>query len=299
MMLSKDALQKIKKIIENSYNELLVSVAGTSVLTESELDDLRDLGVSPEKNSLLTLLYYNNLLNDLTSTTAPTSVPDMERQQRSAPTEPHQLQAIEHLNENFAQTTRKISSDIQGKVEGLIREYNLSIRNKKLADNLPTEGQTARLMQDSTVGGLRQALRDMTEDANRNWSRVAITETANALGLGSIDRVTAENKDKDIAEVYVFRIPVDDAALCKKCKQFYLDTDRSPVVYRLSTLLANGTNNGKKMDNWRPVATATHPNDRESGVIELKPGWKVRPGGSLEFIGLDAWPAYINAKLRE
>jgi hypothetical protein len=49
---------------------------------------------------------------------------------------------------------------------------------------------------------------------------------------------------------------------------------------------------------WRPVVGATHPQDRESGILELKPGWKVLAGGRLEYIGLARWAEYIKAKVR-
>lgn len=86
---------------------------------------------------------------------------------------------------------------------------------------------------------------------------------------------------------------------CKYCRNFYIDSDDSPKVYRMSRILNNGSNYGKKADEWKPTALATHPNCRDSQLIELRPGWKVLPGGKQTFIGLDAWQDYIRNKVTD
>jgi hypothetical protein len=299
MMISKKALDKIRKIIDKNYKALLINVVGTRVFSDDELRRLKDLGLDVEdKDSLLSLVYYNNVLNDLISTTGPTSIDDMLAQQKGKPTGEGHEAAEEHINQNFVQAVEKLKTSTQASMEGIIRDYNLTYRNNAL-QNLERPEEMDKLVMQSSVGGLKQSLRDYSGDATRDWNRVAVTETANAMGIGSVDRVVMQNRDKDLEEVYVFRIPVNDAALCKFCRKFYLDADGSPAVYRMSTLLNNGTNYGRKPADWKPVAGATHPNDRESGVLELRPGWKVVAEGRLEFIGVPAWKEYIKKKLRD
>lgn len=298
MIISKSALEKIRRIIDKNYRSLMVNILGARVFSEEELARLKDLGLDVEdKDSLLSLIYYNNVLNDLSSTIGPTSISEMLAQQKDRPEGEAHSAAEEHINENFKQLLEKAKASSQAGIEGIIREYNLSYRNNAL-QNLERPDELDKLVMQSSVGGLKQALRDYSHDAERDWDRVAITETANAVGMGSVDRVVINNRDKDLGEVYVYRIPVNDAALCKFCRRFYLDGDQSPAVYRMSTLLNNGTNYGRKKDEWKPVATATHPHDRESGILELRPGWKVLPEGRLEFIGQNAWEDYIKDKVR-
>ncbi len=120
---------------------------------------------------------------------------------------------------------------------------------------------------------------------------------SNAIGIGSVDRIAEQNEGKDFGDVFVYRIVVNDAALCKWCRRFYQDSDGSPRVYKLSTLLSNGSNYGKKTADWLPVVGATHPNERCSQVIELKRGWKVLPGGRQTYIGNEKWAEYIVNKV--
>jgi len=299
MVISKEALAKIKKIIDKNYNNLLLTLIGTKALSEEDLDILRQAGVEvkDDAKSILDLIYYNNVLNGIRNDSAPKNISEMKKQQTTVPIEESHSFALEHINESFVHATEKLKMDVKSRIEGLIRDNNMSFRSLILQNPGQIESVT-QLIKESTLGGLKQRLRDFSGDVNRNWERIAITETANAVGLGSADRVISMNKNKSLEEVYVYRIPVNDSALCKFCRKFYLDDDQSPALYRMSTLLNNGTNYGKKTTDWSPVIQATHPNDRESGIIELRPGWKVGPGGKVEFIGEAAWSEYINKKLR-
>jgi hypothetical protein len=279
-MISKTALDKIRKIIEKNYRSLLLSIIG-----------------SKAKDSLLSKIYFHNILNDVNSTTAPTSIAEMTAQQKTVPKSGIHDVAIEHLNENFEQLVEKLKASTQAGMEGIIREYNMANRNDSLQNQDRSEA-IGKLMMQSSVGGLKTQLRDYFQDGNRDWKRVAVTETANAIGMGAIDRVLTQNKEQDLSEIYVYRIPVVDDALCKFCRSFYLDPDGTPAVYRLSTLLSNGSNYGKKPHDWKPVAVATHPGDRETGIIQLNQGWKILAGGKLEFIGKEAWLSYIEKKVR-
>lgn len=300
MIISKQTLEKIKKIINEEYKYLLISIAGKETLTKDELDQLRVAGfeVDDKNESLLKRIYYHNVLNELRSLESPTSIPEMRKQQQALPQGTAHSSAEEHIGESFAHSINKLKSDAQSRLEGFIRQNNMAYRNNAL-QNLERPDDMDKLVKESTLGQLKATLRAASDDVGKNFERIAITETSNALGLGSVDRVIMQNKDKDAKDIYVYRIPVNDSRLCAHCRRFYLDRDGSPVLYRLSTLLNNGTNYGLKVIDWKPVVGATHVNDRESGVLQLKPGWKVGSDGSQEYIGQENWDKYIEEKLRE
>lgn len=299
MIISKQKLAKIKQIIEKNYNSLLVSVLGKHVFTDDELAEMRKEGIDTDnEESLLQMVYYNYVLNDMKANEAPRNISEMRKQQQGKPVGHVYDVAEEHVDESFKQHVDKLRADVQSSLEGVIRTSNMQYRNNSL-ENLNRLDEIDRLIKESSVGKVKQALREYMGEVGRNYDRIAVTEVANALGMASVDRVVAQNKNAKPEEVYVFRIPVRDAALCKFCRKFYLDADETPAVYRLTTLLRNGTNYGKKTDAWKAVAVATHVNDRESGILQLKPGWKVGIDGKLEYIGMKDWDKYIRDKLRE
>ncbi len=300
MVIKKETIQRIKDIIERRYRHLTLSLLGSGVLSAEDLAALKARGVdTSSKGSFLELVYNHSFMNPPGNPAAPTSAKDAEAQQRPSGAKPageaHDY-AVEHANENAAQLLDRMRVDVATRVESIIRETNNKYKSNAL-QNLVRPEEADELVKESMVGEIKQRLRDTAGDANRDWTRIAVTEVSNVIGIGSTDRIVAQNKDKNLQEVYVFRVTVSDATTCKWCRNFYLDADGSPKVYRLSTLLANGSNYGKRTSDWRPVIQATHPNERCSQVVELPPGYKVLPGGKLTYIGVDAFGEYISNKL--
>jgi hypothetical protein len=302
MVTSQSTIDLIRKIIEKHYARLVISVLGGAEMSKEELKKLRDMGVDPSnRDSFLTEVYLHNFLNSPPTKESPRTSNAMKQQQKDEKLKPvgeaHDY-SIENLNENIKQQINKLKTDVGSRIEGIIRENNEKYKFQALG-NLTRDNFMDIIEKESSISKVKQKLKATSKQANRDWTRVAVTEISNAIGIGSVDRIVTDNKNSDLNEVYVFRIPVRDSKTCKYCRRFYLDSDGSPRLYRLSTLLAYGSNYGKKQDEWNPVIGATHPNTRTSAIIELKPGWKLTSSGDVTFIGLDKWHNYIVNKLSE
>lgn len=297
MVTSPETLKKIRDIISKHYAAMTISALGTTVFSENEIKRLQAQGVDVDnRQSLLEYVYYHNFLNNPISSESPTSVEDMKIQQSISGIKPigeaHKY-AVENLNDKTKQLIDKMKADITTKIESIIRDNNDSYKFDALR-NLDRTDIADQLVKESSLGRVKQLLRDTSKDAMRDWQRVALTELSNAIGMGSVDRIVTENKDKDLDEVYVYRVIVGDAITCKFCRRFYGDVGEHPKLYKLSSLLNNGSNYGLPQDQWKPVVGATHPNTRTSQIIELKPGFKVAPGGNVTYIGLPKWKEYVN-----
>lgn len=295
MLFDPRKIEKIRKIVEKNQARILLTMLGAEALTPSQKDELRALGLDPRaQESFLDQIYHHNYLNPHGSTMTPSSLDEMSAQQRTSPLPDGEIQEAskDFLNLNMKQLLDKHRAEVLSRVDAIIQDannhYKMSLQRKDL------EGA-----EDRSLAALRTKLRDLSKDTTKNWDRIVNTATSDAISLGSVDRIAEENEDKDPSEVYVYRIVVQDSALCRYCRQFYLDSDGTPKVYKLSTLLSNGSNYGKKKDSWLPTATSTHPNERCSPVIELKRGWKVLSGGSVTFIGPEAWQKYIGQKVQK
>ncbi len=303
MVTSEEIIKKIREIIKKHHNYFILNVLGNSVFTKEELKKLKDLSLDVNKNdSFLELVYIHNFINKNGSSNNPTSVEDMKNQQNNSNTKPigevHDF-TIEDLNNNTKQLIEKMSQEVITRIEGIIRENGRIYKNNAL-QNLDRSELNDTLVKESSLGRVKQKLRDLSGDETRNWNRIAMTEMSNAIGAGSADRIVSENQDKDLGEVYVYKVIVGDAKTCKFCRRFYQDNrDNAPKLYRLSTLLANGSNMNRKSDSWVPVIGATHPNTRTSASIELKPGWKLQAGGRVTYIGMKDWEEYIRWKLEK
>lgn len=296
MVISESRLQKIREIIDKHYSRLILSVLGNSKLTPNQLAQLKNAGFDTKNNeSLMGLIYYHNFINNPIDTNSPTSVEDMKSQQSVVGMKPQGLAndfSVENIDATTRQHIEKMKLDVATRLENIIRQNNTNYKFNAL-QNLDRTDVADQLVKESSLGRVKQQLRDTSKDATRDWQRVALTEMSNAIGAGSVDRIVTDNRDKDPDEVYVYRVIVGDALTCKWCRRFYGDVGEAPKIYKLSTLLSNGSNFGKKRDQWAPVVGATHPNTRTSQIIELKPGFKVLPGGKVTYIGMEKWPDYI------
>jgi hypothetical protein len=299
---SKKTIEIIRKIISRHYSRLIVSVLGNTVLSEEEMKTLRDQGIDTSNpDSLISLVYYHNFINNPVDDITPKDIPGMIAQQAVQGLKPEgeaNDYTVGNLNDKMKQQLEKLKQEVITRIEGLVRDNNDDYKLDALR-NLDRDSFADQLIKESSLGELRQKLRDTTGEGNRNWLRVALTETSNAIGIGSVDRIVTDNRNADLNDVYVFKITVRDNITCKWCRRFYNQGDGTPKLYRLSTLLENGSNYGKKTEDWRAVCGATHPNTRTSQVIELKPGFKLKEGGVPTYIGLERWPDYIHDKLTE
>ena len=106
-----------------------------------------------------------------------------------------------------------------------------------------------------------QELREKTGDMERDWHRVAHTEMFDAKLQGEAEAILNNESplSKKGAETLVYKKPAPNA--CAKCKQLYLERDGiTPRVFKLSELLANGNNYGKKQADWVATLGVLHPN---------------------------------------
>lgn len=102
------------------------------------------------------------------------------------------------------------------------------------------------------AGVLRERLR--ASDVERDWMRVAVTETRFAINYGSL----AHYQERGFERIY-YRVHPDACASCKRL----LLRDGVPIVFPLADILAEvaahgGTNVGRKEADWRPTLVI-HP----------------------------------------
>jgi hypothetical protein len=130
-----------------------------------------------------------------------------------------------------------------------------------------------------------QELKEKTGDYAKDWDRVVTTELVRAHNLGTLDAVIENNKGKSHDDVYVYKTGPNDMKTCKYCKEFWFMPDGSPRVHKLSEIVANGSNVGRKAAEWKPCVDTTHPNCRHY-MIEIEKGFGFQ-NGQLSWVHKD------------
>lgn len=118
--------------------------------------------------------------------------------------------------------------------------------------------------------GLAADLADTSKDWEVDWLRIAYYLTHEAYNSGRAQSIL-KNYGSD-AEVY---FDVYDGA-CDWCKKLYLkdpnDPDSEPIVFKLKDIIENGNNIGRKVKEWKPTISPTHPYCRCT-INYKKPGF--------------------------
>lgn len=215
------------------------------------------LGVLQGKNlASMGITEVNRLLQDITLTKA---------QQHSAEqVKMKAQQAIDSLTQKIIMgvTTTALNSDL--KMWSVVQKV------------VPTA-----LHHDTPRYQVIQQLREQSGDWKRDWHRVAQTEMWDAKLQGEAEAIVNGESplSDDKGDTMVYKRPAPDA--CAKCKQLYLENDGvTPRVFKMSHLLSNGTNYGKKQSDWVPTLGTVHTNC--CCTLNIKPkGTKFDGSGNL------------------
>lgn len=142
-------------------------------------------------------------------------------------------------------------------IESLTRERTAATAGDDDARNEAIDAIRDRVSQQFERRESRQWLRGelarALKDGARDVARIAETESQRAFNEG----VAADVEERHGSDAWVFKRPNPNA--CGDCKRLYLDGER-PIVFRLTELRANGSNFGRKKDDWLPTVDPTHPN---------------------------------------
>lgn len=125
-----------------------------------------------------------------------------------------------------------------------------------------------------SISELAGELRRMTEDWGRDFSRISDYVMQEAYGVGRAQQIL-EDYGND-AEVYKQTFP----GVCKHCEKNYGTPGLEPIVYKLSDLISNGNNIGRKEQ--IPVIGPAHPFARS--ILHPKPKGSVWDMEKQEFI---------------
>lgn len=109
-----------------------------------------------------------------------------------------------------------------------------------------------------SLQGIVSEIGHRTGDWQRNLGRIVDTEYNTIFQQGRAEQLKREYGD----DVMVYKDVYPGA--CRHCIRLYLTggIGSKPIVFKLKTLEANGTNVGKKVADWKATVGSTHPHCR-------------------------------------
>ncbi len=183
------------------------------------------------------------------------------------------------IRDRLAQRVVDLGNRLDDAVSRILLSVDDDARRARLAGStLPARDVAAR------VGEAASAVR-------RDWFRDVHTEVHNAAEEARAAAIAGRARGG--ASPRVFKRPHPDA--CAFCRLLYLRPDGvTPRVFELASLVANGTNagrragrptrSGRSRTQWRAVVGAAHPFCR-CGLTALPDGMGFDAGGRLVYVG--------------
>lgn len=251
--LTRTQLRQIQNIIKNHMEVLMQIMIGDGSPSPSLM---RKLKLPKEITDLVTTAYQygrlgvikNKKLSDM-------SAEEVSKLMKTIKLTPAQKRAIDYskiaAQQSIDSLTQRLTSSI----------ITMAIQSDITMYSAVKEIVPEALENDTPRYKVIQQLREKTGDMYRDWHRVAHTEMWNAKLQGEAEAIINNESplSKDGADTLVYKKPAWNA--CPMCKKLYLMPDGvTPRVFKMSELLKNGTNYGKKQADWKPVMGTLHPN---------------------------------------
>lgn len=198
-------------------------------------------------------------------------------------------EAIAILRDRMGQHVRGLGNRLDTITGHILVDVDDNLRRRRLT-KLKREvlhGLEARAAAEEVATRLREAMKEL----KRDWMRTAHTEMHNAKEEAKAIVLAHRSPNRDPR---VFKRPRPDA--CRFCVLLYLRPDKiTPRVFKLSDLLANGTNvgrkagqpsrSGKSRTQWKATIGAVHP-FCQCELHVLPEGMGFDKNGQMVYVGM-------------
>lgn len=292
-LLTPAQLEALKAIVRDYHHAFAVGVLGPDAIPGADLQRLIAMGITP---SDFTTIFVTR--DGEKAAPAAVRLLDHAYQYGRLTSEPegremHAEQSLDDFLAHLAKT-RDTLTEVDRQAMGAAR-YQAGQYMRGMGDRLALEigalvldadaeqrrkylGTVQRELEDSIdrQGAWRELASDIghaTEDWSRDMQRVAATEQQWAIQEGLARAMAKGRSPKDIR---VAKIPSPTA--CPDCVRLHLTggPGSPPRVFKLSELVANGTNVGLKRNAWRPTVGPVHP-WCACELVEVPDGWAFDP----------------------
>lgn len=277
MILSFSQIQDVLSLLQKHQFIFIAQQLGLDFLTQSEIDILTASGVDINKfknnKGIIDHAFLFGMLSEALDDdrTKKMNYADFQKFIKSANFIP--------LTEEEEFALKQVKNRAYTDIKGLGNRIASGTSNVIIRANTKQQNNIRKIIKDKAVDAVKyrksasqlaSELGDATGDWHRDWLRIATYLSTEAYNQGRAQSIF-KNHGGD-AEVYV---DVLDGA-CEKCRELYLtdpdDPDSEPKIFKLSDIISNGNNIGRKSKELLPVVPPAHPYCR-CDLKYKKPGY--------------------------
>lgn len=287
MIFTAQQIAELVAVINRQHLVFIAAEVGASVLTDEDRKVLLNAGVDVNKLNPTGKIDMAFRFGMLAEAINDKRAKDMKYLEFKTLFEQGKLTPLTKAEEFALSTVRhQAYKDIKGlgnKIAGQFQDDLIEVDKKqRLAyEKIIEEELDEAILKRKTAKQMASALGHRTGDWARDFDRMSDFLMHTAFDQGKAQQILAE-KGED-AEVYKQVYP----NACNHCQRLYLTNGEGskPIIFKLKTLMENGTNIGKKVADWKPVLGSTHPWCRcELYDVPAKLKWDEKDGGFTKVI---------------
>lgn len=266
MLFTEEEIKKVLDVVDLTTIKMVAQVLGKSFLTKDDLEFLKKKGVDLVKLIPKFPSYYQSFLFGRVSAalgekvTSQMTYPEFQKfLSNMGLFEPKTTEmafynvAAQKTYTHIKGFADKIKNDVRSSISAEELNY-LSMKETAKVDETIRKEMLKGTFEKTAVKRIASNLANQMEDWNKDWGRIVETESQDIFNLGRAQIIMDEDPE---AKVYFDVYP----GACKHCIRLYLThgIGSRPIVFKLSDLIANGTNYGVKSKDWKPTIHPVHP----------------------------------------
>lgn len=283
MIITREQYHEIREIVELFHEAVTAAVFGDDVLPEVIIQQLGERGVPlfPGVDLVERSAQLGILLSAMPDPEADMSYEEFTSRlrRRQTPLSVEEVRALDWVREQGARYCRGLGNRVSQQVEGLIVEA--SAERRDAIEQAIRDAVEEKVQWRETVDKIRTRIGRATGEWHRDLSRIASTESNNAVQQGRGAKIAGEHGP----DARIAKRPNPDA--CEACKEFYLDRNGNPKIFPLSEIRFN-TNarhpeepwRHRKRKEWVPTLESLHP-WCHCVTVRVPPGMGYNEGGQL------------------
>jgi hypothetical protein len=260
-MLSIEQIDQILDVLRKQNITFIAKQLGPDYLTKEEKLRLKKYGIDVSKyyslkGDVIMNSFYFGLISDALGKDAhSTTIEQLKtyfEQGKHIPLTQTELMTIDSIKKQCLKDVKAHQGRIFSDINGTINQFEKN--NREEYENVIKDVIEEGKLNKKVNGEIARDIARKTGDWSRDFSKVV--EFVSHMAFDEGRAAMYERKNGKDAKVYknVFE------GACKHCVKLYLTNGigSKPIVFKLSELKANGTNIGRKVDEWKAVIGSTH-----------------------------------------
>lgn len=296
-LLTPGELYELQQIIEDYHQAFIAGTVGPETLPPGQVKRLIDAGILPEDlqhtfvptdkvlppaamNAIEDAYRYGHVLSasrtyeERKRTYGITYDQFVRTYAPKVPNGPNEKHAIEWAKHSAATEIKGLGNKVAGDFSTIAIEADKDLRRRY--EGVIRDSVSENIQRQETVQQLASDLGHKTGDWSRDFKRIAATEKHKAMQEGIVTGLVERYGDPD--DIRVAKMPNPDA--CPHCMRLHKHRDGRLRIFKLSELVENGSNVGRKAANWQATVGPVHP-WCGCDLIHVPEGWGFDEDGDM------------------